>query len=52
MTKEKFLTKEWNNWLTIGLGVPTLIYAIVVLSSPTMSDFVSFIVMVLLGATY
>jgi hypothetical protein len=26
MTKEKFLTVQWNNWLTIGLGIPSLVY--------------------------
>lgn len=26
MTKEQFLTVRWNNWLTIGLGVPAVLY--------------------------
>ena len=26
MTKEKFLTIPWNNWLTLGLGIPAVIY--------------------------
>jgi hypothetical protein len=26
MTKEKFLTVHWNNWLTLGLGLPSLIF--------------------------
>jgi hypothetical protein len=28
MTKEKFLTIRWNNWLTLGLGLPALIYVV------------------------
>jgi hypothetical protein len=28
MSKAKFLTARWNNWLTLGLGLPTLIYVI------------------------
>ena len=33
MTKEKFLTVRWNNWLTLGLGIPALIYVIVAFSN-------------------
>ena len=28
MTKENFLTVRWNNILSLGLGLPTLIYVI------------------------
>jgi hypothetical protein len=28
MTKEKFLTVRWNNVLTLGLGLPALIYVV------------------------
>lgn len=52
MKKEEFLTVQWNNRLTLGLGLPALIYAVVVLFTSTMSDFASFIGMVLIGATY
>jgi hypothetical protein len=52
MTKEKFLTRRWNNWLTLGLGLPTLIYAVVVLYTSIFSDFAGFIGMVVLGAVY
>lgn len=52
MTKENFLTKKWNNWLTLGLGLPALVYAVFVLSNSVMSDFAGFIGMVLIGATY
>jgi hypothetical protein len=29
MTKEKFLTVRWNNLLSLGLGLPTLVYVAV-----------------------
>jgi len=52
MTKEKFLTRRWNNWLMLGLGLPTLIFAVVVLSTSVLSDFAGFIGMVVLGSLY
>ena len=52
MTKEQFLTVRWNNWFTLVLGLPTLIYAIVVLSTSVLSDFWSFIGMAIMGALY
>ena len=33
MNKENFLTIRWNNILSVGLGLPTLIY--VILAFPT-----------------
>jgi hypothetical protein len=33
MTKEKFLTVRWNNLLTLGLGLPALIYVVVAFSN-------------------
>lgn len=52
MTKEKFLTARWNNWLTLGLGLPTLTFGIFVLSTSILSDFGSFIGMLVIGALY
>ncbi|MHC4791134.1 MAG: hypothetical protein ACYS8Y_06820 [Planctomycetota bacterium] len=52
MTKERFLTKRLNNRLTLGLGLPTLIYAVVVLSTSVLSDFAGFIGMAIIGAVY
>jgi hypothetical protein len=52
MTKERFLTKRWNNWLTLGLGLPALIYAVVALSTSVISDFAGFIGMAIMGAVY
>ncbi len=33
MTKEKILTVRWHNWLSLGLGLPTLIYIVVAFST-------------------
>ena len=52
MTKEKFLTKRWNNWLSLGFGIPILIYVVVVLSTSVLSDFAGFIGMVVIGTVY
>jgi len=52
MTKETFFTKRWNNWLTLGLGIPTLAYGVFVLSTSVMSDFEAFIGMVVIGLVF
>ena len=52
MTKKNFLTRRWNNWLTLGMGIPVLVYIIFVLSTSVLSDFTGFIGMVILGALY
>ena len=55
MTREKFLTVRWNNLLSLGLGIPALIYVIVAFSTlawSTRGGFVAFtvIIFVRLGA--
>jgi len=52
MSSEKYLTQRWNNWLTLSLGIPTVIYAAFFLSSSPISDFWGFIGMFVLGAVY
>jgi hypothetical protein len=52
VTKEKFLTRRWNNWLLLGMGLPTLVYAVVFLSTSVLSDFAGFIGMAVIGAVY
>jgi hypothetical protein len=49
---DRYLTLTWNNALTGLLGVPTLLYGIIALSTSTLSDRDAFIGMVLLGAVY
>ena len=38
LTKEKFLTVRWNNWLSLGLGLPTLIYVLFAFSTSFWSE--------------
>ncbi len=52
MTKDKFLTKRWNNWLTLAMGIPVLIFGIVFLSTDAMSDFSGFVTLLIAGAVY
>ena len=52
VTKERFLTKRWNNWLLLAMGLPTLIYAVVVFCTSVLSDFAGFIGMAVIGAVY
>jgi len=52
MTKERFLTVRWNNILVAGLGLPALLFAIVVLSTGVLSDKTGFISLLVIGVLY
>lgn len=52
VTKEKFLTKRWNNILTLGLGSILFIYVFLIVSNPVLSDRAAFIGLVVLGVLY
>ncbi|HEY97467.1 MAG TPA: hypothetical protein G4O16_04725 [Dehalococcoidia bacterium] len=52
MTKEGFLTVRWNNILSLGLGIPSLIYVIIVLSTSVLSASAGFIGLVVIGVVY
>ena len=52
MTKEKFLTVRWNNILTLGLGLPSLIYILVAFSSSLWTARGGLIVLAIIGAVY
>jgi hypothetical protein len=52
MTKEKFLTVRWNNLLSLGLGIPLLIYVAVVSSTSVLSDSAAFIGLMFIGVLY
>ena len=52
MTKEKFLTIRWNNILTAGLGIPTLVFIIVAFSGSLWSTKVGLIWLAVIGAVY
>jgi len=52
VTREKFLTARWNNLLSLGLGIPILIYVVVVSSTPVLSDRAGYIGLALMGVLY
>lgn len=52
MTKEQFLTVRWNNLLSLILGIPALVYVIVVSTSSILSDNARFIGLVIIGILY
>ena len=52
MNKDRFLTPRWNNMLALVLGVPLLIFVIVVLSTSVLPIRTGFIVFAILGAVY
>jgi hypothetical protein len=52
VANEKFLTARRNNWLTLAMGIPFLVFGIVFLSTEAMSDFSGFLVIVIAGAVY
>ena len=52
MTKEKFLTVRWNNWLSLGLGLPALIYIVVALSTSVWSERGGLVGLAIIGVIY
>ena len=52
MNKDKFLTVQWNNRLSLGLGIPALAYAIFALCTSVLSPFTEFITLVVIGVVY
>jgi hypothetical protein len=52
MTKEKFLTVRWNNVLTLGLGLPALIYVLFAFNASIWSVRSGLIGLSLIGVVY
>jgi hypothetical protein len=52
MTKEKFLTVRWLNLLTLGLGLPALVYIVVAFSTSTWTTRVGLIGLSVIGVLY
>jgi hypothetical protein len=52
MTREAFLTVRWNNWLSLGLGLPALIYVVFALSSPAWAEQGGLIGLAIIGVLY
>ena len=51
-SRDRLLTKRWNNILTIGLGLPTLLLGLAALTTDAISDRATFFGLVVLGAFY
>jgi hypothetical protein len=52
MSKEKFLTIRWNNILSLGLGIPALLYIIFAISSSLWPTINGLIWLAVIGALY
>ena len=52
MTREKFLTVRWNNLLSLGLGIPTLIFVVIAFATATWSGIGGLIVLAVFGAFF
>jgi hypothetical protein len=52
MTKEKFLTVRWNNLLSLGLGIPALIYVVAAFSTSIWSTRSGLIGLAIIGVLY
>jgi hypothetical protein len=52
MTKEKFLTVRWNNVLTIGLGLPTLLFVVYAFSTSVWTSKGGMIGLSIIGVLY
>jgi hypothetical protein len=52
MTKEKFLTVRWNNLLSLGLGIPALIYILVAFSTLLWTEMWGMIGLSIIGVLY
>ncbi|MEJ2209432.1 MAG: hypothetical protein P8129_10395 [Anaerolineae bacterium] len=52
MNKEKFLTVRWNNLLSLGLGLPALIYVLVAFSTSLWTEVGGMIGLSIIGVVY
>lgn len=50
--RDEFLTRAWNNRLTLLLGLPTLAWAVISLTTSAFSDLTAFVGMVVFAAVY
>jgi hypothetical protein len=52
MTKESFFTVRWNNFLALGLGIPTLIYVLFAFSTSAWLGIGGLIGLAIFGALF
>lgn len=50
--RDRLLAARWNNRLSIGLGLPALIYVSIALTTDALSDGAAFVWLVLIGVVY
>ena len=50
--RDRLLTVQWNNRLSIGLGLPALVYVAIALTADALSDGAAFVWLVLIGVVY
>ena len=50
--RDRFLTVKWNNRLSVGLGLPAIIFVGVALLSDGISDGAAFLSLALIGVLY
>jgi len=52
MTKENFLTVRWNNLLSLGLGIPALMYVVAAFFTSVWPERGGLIGLAIIGALY
>ncbi len=52
MSREAFLTVRWNNYLSAGLGIPTVVYIAVVAATSSWTDWGALAGLGLIGAVF
>jgi len=52
MTKDRFLTVQWNNLISLGLGIPALIYVVYAFSNSFWSGKGGLIGLSVIGVVY
>lgn len=52
MTKDRFLTIRWNDVLSLGLGIPSLIFVVSAFSSTLWMERGGLIVLAAIGVLY
>jgi hypothetical protein len=52
MTKARFLTVRWNNLLSLGLGLPALVYVVVAFATSIWSGWGGLIGLAVIGVLY
>jgi len=52
MTKANFFTVRWNNWLSLGLGIPAVVYVVYAFSTSIWTGRGGLIGLAVIGVLY